>query len=135
VKAASVALVVHDPSTRRALAGLLSAVGLRPLPIASGLELISRIRVDRPRLVVIDRDTVFCDPIHLVRSLALGRAGFPVTPSVVLSSSRHLDVVEACLGAGAVDVFTKPIRPGAFAARLKEIVALAPEEPLEAPAS
>ncbi len=118
----SVVVVAHDFSTRKALSGLLSAVGIQPLPVGSGLELVSRMRVDRPSLVVIDRDEIFCDALSLVRSLTHGHASFPVTPVVVLSSSRRPEDLQAFLEAGAVDFFTKPLGPGPFVGRLREIL-------------
>ncbi|MDF1565407.1 MAG: hypothetical protein P1V51_20385 [Deltaproteobacteria bacterium] len=123
-----VVLVVQDFSTRKALSGLLMAAGIEPLPVASGLELVSRMRVDRPALVVVDRDEIFCDPLSLVHSVAGGHASFPQTPVAVLSSSRSLEDMQAYLEAGAADFFTKPLRPGSFIRRVQEILRSNDEE-------
>jgi len=118
-----VLVVSSDISTRNALCGLLDAAGFRGLPVVNGIELISRMKVDRPDCVVIDVDDAFCEPLGLVGALWRGEP-FGQIPALLLVSDRRNETIMGLLAAGAADVFTKPILPGALLSRVREIVTL-----------
>lgn len=102
-------LVEHDPDQRTLLSNFLrKQPGLELLsPLASGAEALSRIRADRPDLVLLDAVTVDLDSLSILETLEMGGI-LSTLPVILLAPHQDARLANAALALGACYVLTKP---------------------------
>lgn len=109
-------LVVDDePAIRRLLKTSLSAHGYKVFDCESGTDALTRVREDRPDLVVLDLGLPDLEGVEVTRQLR----EWTQVPVLILSvKDREPDKIEA-LDAGADDYLTKPFGVGELLARIR----------------
>src|ERR1043166_1408400 len=101
----TVAVVDDDPSVRKALARLLSAVGHRPVLFASAAEFLSTAATNKAACVLIDINLGAMSGLDLGRELSLAGFHFPI---IFMSSMDDDSIRERCLDFGCIAYLRKP---------------------------
>ena len=105
---AIVFVVDDDPSIREALEGLVQSAGLDVQTFASAQEFLSSKPPDMPACLVLDVQMPGLSGLDLQHELAA--AGI-LLPIIFVSGFGDIPTVVQAMKAGAVEFFTKPIRP------------------------
>ena len=115
--ASAVAILVVDdePPIRRFLRTSLAAQGYRVLEAASGKEALSRIRIDRPDVLILDLGLPDVDGIDVIRIVRQTSK----LPIIVLSSRDNERGKVEALDLGADDYVTKPFGMDELMARIR----------------
>jgi two-component system, OmpR family, KDP operon response regulator KdpE len=115
--ASAVAILVVDdePPIRRFLRTSLAAQGYRVLEAASGKEALSRIRIDRPDVLILDLGLPDVDGIDVIRVVRQTSK----LPIIVLSSRDNERGKVEALDLGADDYVTKPFGMDELMARIR----------------
>ena len=102
-------LVVDDaPALRALLADTLSLVGLDVITANDGQEGVTRARLLKPHLVVMDMTMPVMGGLEATRALR-AEPGFAELPIIMTTASEAGEVEAACLAAGANAFLPKPI--------------------------
>lgn len=102
------ALVADDDmATRALLTSALEGMGWEVHCAADGAEALSEARKKSPDVIVLDIDMPKMNGLDALRALR-ARPETAKTPVVMVTARSTLEVIEACLAAGANDYIIKP---------------------------
>jgi len=115
-------LIADDVATNRIVLKVkLGAAFYETMQAASGAETLANARASRPDLILLDVEMPDISGIEVCRTLKAD----PVTrdiPVVMVTAFRDMDRKMAALGAGADEVFWKPLDEVVLLARLRSIL-------------
>ncbi len=115
-------LVEDDPDVREFLRATLESEQYDVLTAANGIKLISRIRVDRPDLILLDIMLPWVDGYELCKAIK-AHPEYRRIPVVFVSVRNSPEEIEAGLACGANDYVTKPIDIDQFLATIRRHLA------------
>jgi FixJ family two-component response regulator len=107
----TVFIVDDDPSVRKALARLISSVGLRVETFEGAAEFLSRAPVDQHGCLLLDIRMQKMSGLELQARLRPAGIALPV---IVVSAHTDVPVTVRAMKAGAIDVLTKPFQDHAL---------------------
>ncbi|MDO8717002.1 MAG: response regulator transcription factor [Dehalococcoidales bacterium] len=114
---ASILVVDDEPAVNRVVRDCLEAEGWKTKSAFSGEEAIEAIQKNKPDLVILDINLPGMNGIDVCRCIADYRI-----PVIMLTATGDLGIEEKCLGFGADDYITKPMRPRDLVARVKAVL-------------
>jgi two-component system, OmpR family, KDP operon response regulator KdpE len=121
---ATVLVVDDEPQIRRVMRATLSAHGYTILEARNGLEAITKMRSERPDLVILDMNMPEMDGIETCREIR-SKSSVPIIMLTVRSAEK--DKVRA-LDAGADDYVVKPFGIEELLARIRAALRRSPAE-------
>lgn len=101
----TVAVVDDDPSVRKALGRLLSAIGHRPVLFPSAAEFLGAAATSDATCVLIDINLGATFGLDLARELSAAGFKFPI---IFMSSTDDDSIREQCLDFGCIAYLRKP---------------------------
>jgi DNA-binding response OmpR family regulator len=110
-----------DPVMVKLLEFNLRRAGYATLVCVEGLSVCERARVNSPDLVILDMMLPGRSGLELLHDFKADPA-LAALPVVVVTSQGKNSTQEELLGAGALNVFTKPFSPTILMARLRELL-------------
>lgn len=111
----TVFIVDDEPSVRESVQLLVQSEGWRAEAFASGHDFLSHPRVPSPGCLILDVVLPDFSGLQLQEFIA-DRAALPV---IFMSGHGDVPTTVRAMKAGAVDFFTKPFRPDAFLAAIR----------------
>ncbi|MEN9315473.1 MAG: hypothetical protein RIS35_1866, partial [Pseudomonadota bacterium] len=110
-------LVDDDDLNREVGAELLRELGLEVLVARDGAEAISRLRAERPDVVLMDMQMPVMDGVTATRAIR-SLQGFEKIPVLAMTANATIEDRQKCLDAGMNDHLAKPIDPDLLASAL-----------------
>ena len=115
-----VLVAVSDPATADLLSEAVRADGSRLVVVADGDTALAQARVERPALVLVERDLPGRDAFALASALrAQHVTGEPAPTVVMIASTEHADDSRRAAAAGVDDVLAQPFSPMYARARIR----------------
>jgi two-component system chemotaxis sensor kinase CheA len=106
----TILLVDDSRVTRELIKVYLIAKDVRLIEAADGQDALTRVRFDRPDLVLADLRMPRLDGVGLCEAMRADSTTRSI-PVVILTGHRDAESARRCLAAGAREVLTKPIQP------------------------
>ncbi|MDO8715732.1 MAG: response regulator transcription factor [Dehalococcoidales bacterium] len=113
----SILVVDDEPAVNSVVRDCLEAEGWKTKPVFNGEEAIDAVQKHRPDVVILDINLPGMNGVDVCRRIAEYRI-----PVIMLTATGDLGIEEKCLGFGADDYITKPMRPRDLVARVKAVL-------------
>jgi DNA-binding response OmpR family regulator len=110
-----------DPVMVKLMEFTLRRAGFASLVCREGLSVVERVRADQPDLLILDVMLPGRTGLELLRDLKSDPATANL-PVVIVTSQGKNSTQDELLGAGALNVFTKPFSPTILIARLRQLL-------------
>ena len=113
----SILVVDDEPTVNRMVRDSLEAEGWKIKSAFSGEESIEAIQKNKPDLAIVDINLPGVNGVDVCRFMVDNRI-----PVIMLTATGDVGIEEKCLGFGADDYITKPMRPRDLVARVKAVL-------------